>query len=158
MAINGMINIRIAGLNDISTIYELNKSCLPIYYSYFDYAFMLLSPGNLVLLAEYNNIASGYLVGEYNSSSNSFHILSFGVHTSVRNKGIGRKLIEFLIIQIRKIKYSEITLNVHVENVGGIAFYEKLNFRKMKLLKNYYKGALSNVKSFDGFSMSNQID
>jgi len=150
-------NIRIAGVNDTGKLYEINKICLPIYYSYLDYVLMLISSSYLILIAEDDNNTIGYLVGEYNNNNN-FHILSFGVHPSFRNKGIGRKLIDFLVNKIKNQKYTEITLNVHVDNIGGIAFYEKLNFKAVKLLKNYYQGALSDAKSYDGYRMKKNIN
>ena len=118
------IETKVASLNDINILHELNKSCLPIYYSKFDYGYMLLFTNKyLILLGLYNGLICGYLVAEYNYNDN-VHILSFGVFEDYRNKGIGRKLIEDLVLYIKE-SYREITLHVHVENQGGIKHLSK---------------------------------
>ena len=145
------IETRIANMSDLNILHELNKACLPIYYSKLDYAYMLFMTNKYIcMLANYNGLICGYLVAEYNINKN-VHILSFGVCESHRNKGIGKKLINDLI-DIVKENYQELSLNVHVENTGGIEFYKKMGFAKAKLLKNYYGGSLS-ADSQDAFRL-----
>lgn len=146
------IETRIANMNDVHVLHELNKACLPIYYSKLEYIYMLFMSNNyLSLLSSYNGIICGYLVAEYNYNKN-VHILTFGVCENHRKKGIGRKLIQELVNHI-KDNYNEITLHVHVENTGGIEFYKKMGFSKSKVLKNYYNGSLTNAKAQDAFRM-----
>ena len=146
------VETRIANMNDVNTLHELNKACLPIYYSKLEYIYMLFMTNNyLTLLSTYNGLICGYLVAEYNDKKN-VHILTFGVCENYRQKGIGRKLIDSLVLHV-KDRYNEITLHVHVENIGGIEFYKKMGFSKTKNLKNYYNGSLNNVKSQDAIRM-----
>jgi ribosomal protein S18 acetylase RimI-like enzyme len=109
----------------------------------------------VVLIAEYNGISAGYLVGEYQNDK-TFHILSFGVHESYRNKHIGTSIIECLE-NIVKEYCTDLTLYVHVENNKGICFYEKNGFHKERLLRNYYKGSIQNVQSYDSYKMAKYI-
>ena len=134
--------IRKAIIYDTTSISELNKKCLPIYYSYVEYLLLITSPTYLVLVAEINNEIIGYMVGEFHSSNKNFHILSIGVDDKVRSKGIGTYLINKLIIDIKEKKYDNITLFVHDENEKAIKFYIKNDFVKIEHLPNYYEGSL----------------
>ena len=60
------INIRIASAFDTSSIYELNKECLPIYYTLLEHILYTMSSSNLVLVAELEDKKEiiGFLIGE----------------------------------------------------------------------------------------------
>lgn len=143
--------IRKATMSDIQSIYDLNKQCLPIYYSYLEHAMLLLSSSYLVLVAERKSKIIGYMIGEFNESDRNFHILSIGVDNKFRSKGIGTFFIKELINFIKK-KYDNVTLIVHVENTKGIQFYEKNGFNKIEHLVDYYKGNLK-ANSQDALKM-----
>jgi len=148
------IFIRKADINDIYRIQDLNKKCLPIFYSSFEYLTMIMMSEYIILIAELNNIIIGYLVGEL--SKENFHILSFGVDNLHRNKGIGAVIIKKLIDLIKN-ECQNITLYVHVENIKAINFYEKNGFEKIERRNNYYQGTLKS-NSQDAFKMIKYIN
>lgn len=168
------VTIRKASTNDITNILELNKKCLPIYYSYFEYLVLMMSSTYLISVAEIDNKIIGYMVGEFHplsegvtenvknehflfhDSNKNFHIMSIGVDDKVRNKGVGTLLITKLIDYI-KGKYDNITLFVHDENEKAIQFYIKNGFVKISHLSNYYEGSLK-TKSQGAFKMQKFID
>jgi len=141
--------IRKAALGDIQSIYDLNKQCLPIYYSYLEHAMLLLSSSYLILVVERKNKIIGYMIGEFNDKN--FHILSIGIDNKFRSKGIGSLFIKELIKFIKE-KCDNITLIVHVENTKGISFYEKNGFNETEHLVDYYQGSLK-AKSQDALKM-----
>jgi ribosomal protein S18 acetylase RimI-like enzyme len=150
------IIIRKANINDISSIHQLNKKCLPIYYSKFQILTMMFSNYHFISLAEIinNNEIIGYMVGK-NTTASNFHILSIGVDDSYRSKGLGKKILDDLINRIIKT-HTSITLYVHVENVKAINFYEKNGFFKQEKIVNYYDGSFKS-NSLDAFKLQKNI-
>lgn len=136
------IHIRKAVNADITSIADLNKKCLPLSYSRFEYTMFLAIPKYIVLVAEINKVIVGYIVGE--SSTDNYHIMSFSVDDAYRKKGIGTSLINTID--------NNISLYVHTENTVAIAFYEKNKFTIVDTLHNYYAGHLK-ATSQDAFKM-----
>ena len=137
------MKIRQATISDASSIYELNKECLPIYFSLLEHISLILAPFFLVIVAERNNgEIIGYMIGQY--ETDNFHIYSIGVSNKYRRKGIGKMLIDYLVTNHNN-DYKSITLNVHDLNESGINFYKKNGFQIEKTLKNYYDGNLKST-------------
>ena len=151
------MKIRVAQVDDINDIYNLNKECLPIYYSYFEHLLYLMSATNLVLVAvtPENNI-TGYLIGEYRQENSNFHIFSIGTSEKYRSQGIGKMLINYLVTKSIIKNCNNITLNVHDLNERGISFYKKNKFNIINRLENYYGGQLES-KSQSAYEMKRII-
>lgn len=147
------IVFREAIVSDINSIHELNKKCLPLYYSRLEYVMMMINDGYIIMVALNNNNIIGYVIGEF--TNKNLHILSIGIDSNCRGNGIGTDLINSLIKKIEN-NCTTITLYVHIENNKAIKFYEKNGFIKDKLLKNYYCGQL-NAKSQDAIKMIKYI-
>ena len=58
---------------------------------------------------------------------------------SYRNNGIGSLLLETLISYAKKSNISNIFLEVSEDNLSAIHLYEKYNFQKQGIRKNYYE-------------------
>ena len=152
------IKIRNATIADSNGLVELNKKCLPLYYSVMEYFILCLSPNHLILIVEdedNNNKMICYMVGRFTGAEKNFHIMSIGVDDSYRSKGIGSIVINYLINKL-KGDYDNITLYVHTENVKGIKFYQRNGFIIVETLLNYYRGDL-NAKSQDAYTMKKSI-
>jgi len=65
------------------------------------------------------------------------------VDKKYRNKGIATLLYEYVEKQNSDIK--NIFLEVRESNNTAISFYEKLNFKKIDIRKNYYKNPIENA-------------
>ena len=147
-----MINIRKANFTDAYSLYACNRALLPIYYSLDEYLyFIMFSSYKEVLIAEESNNICGYILGEHNGEY--MHVLSFGVYPEYRRKGVGRKLMDE-IVKLAKTNndIESISLNVHVENIVGITFYESYGFKRVETLPNYYRGSL-NSESQDAYRL-----
>ncbi|QKF94607.1 acetyltransferase GNAT [Fadolivirus algeromassiliense] len=145
------INIRRAEINDSINLSELNKKCLPIYYTPIECMLVTLSLQYIVLVAEENNKLIGYIIGQINPKEENYHIMSIGIDLDYRNKGIGTMLINN-VIELLKSQLNNITLYVHTENINAVKFYEKNGFTTIETLINYYEGNLKS-KSQDAYKM-----
>lgn len=147
-----MITVRKAGISDAYSLYTCNKALLPIYYSVDEYLyFTVLSPYKEVLVAEKDKRLCGYILAEYDGKF--MHVLSFGVYPEWRRQGVGKKLMDELVKVAKTNKGTDtLSLNVHVENISGLAFYEAYGFKKVETISNYYRGALK-AKSQDAYRL-----
>lgn len=67
---------------------------------------------------------------------NKNHIITLDVHPQHQRKGLGKKLMEFAFLLIKKKGYKMVTLEVDKNNIPAIKLYEKLNF---KIVKEFYE-------------------
>lgn len=65
-------------------------------------------------------------------------IANFNVLSDYQNKGIGTKLLKYLIECYGK-KIDNITLEVRSDNIKAINLYKKMGFTAKAVRKNYYK-------------------
>lgn len=65
-------------------------------------------------------------------------IISVAIKPGWRKKGIGTKLVNFLINNLQKKGIKSVFLHVREKNKVAISFYKKLGFKIFKKIKNYY--------------------
>jgi Acetyltransferases len=67
------------------------------------------------------------------------HVVSIAVLENYRRRGIGKQLLLSSMQKMREAYGAEeVYLEVRVSNYPAISLYEKLGYRKVKLLKHYY--------------------
>lgn len=71
-------------------------------------------------------------------SLDEMHITNIVTKISKRHMGIASKLLENLIKTVKSQKMALLTLEVNETNINAIKLYEKYNFKKIGLRKNYY--------------------
>ena len=67
-------------------------------------------------------------------------IEQFEVITKERGKGIGDKLLKYLIEKYQDTDIKNITLEVKEDNIVAINLYEKYGFKKVSTREKYYDG------------------
>ncbi len=88
-----------------------------------------------LLFIEENKIV-GYL--NYYLIYDRIEIANFNVLDKYQNKGIGTRLLDYLIKKYPDIV--NITLEVRCDNIKAIHLYEKMGFIKKAIRKGYYSG------------------
>ena len=68
-----------------------------------------------------------------------FHLMNIAVAPTWQRKGIGEGLIKRMLEIGRERSIKQIFLEVRVSNVSAMPFYEKLQFYKIGVRKNYYR-------------------
>jgi ribosomal-protein-alanine N-acetyltransferase len=88
------------------------------------------------LVAEKNGIVVGYVIARLIGRKG--HIIAIAVEPEHRRQGIGRSLMKTVtrILYIRGAE--ELFLEVRASNIRAIKFYEKLGFRRSKVIPGYY--------------------
>ena len=98
--------------------------------------------------AELKNPNSKYFIAYINEEIVGFagilkildeiHITNIVTKITKRHIGVASKLLEALINTSKKENANFLTLEVNEMNVNAIKLYEKFNFKKIGLRKNYY--------------------
>ncbi len=94
------------------------------------------NPFSHYLLYIENDKVIGFL--NYYLMYEKIEIANFNVLDNYQNKGIGTKLIKYLIDNYKNIE--NITLEVRKDNIKAIHIYEKMGFKKVAIRSNYYNG------------------
>ena len=71
---------------------------------------------------------------QYSWNKSDCDIISIGVMKKFQKLNFGKKLLEYLI----SFKFKNIYAEVSENNKNAIVFYQRLNFKKIGLRKNYY--------------------
>lgn len=100
------------------------------------------------LKAELANKNSHYIVAKLNGeilgfagiwkSVDDIHITDIVVKKSYRRNGIGNLLLQKLIELTKKLNYTELTLEVNVNNEIAKKLYLKFGFKELGVRKKYY--------------------
>lgn len=91
-----------------------------------------------ILTYEINNNIVGFIL--YSLIYDRIEIEQFEVTTKERRKGIGAKLLNYLIKKYQDTKIKNITLEVKEDNVVAINLYKKYGFKKVSIREKYYDG------------------
>ncbi len=144
----GDYNVRPCTTEDIPGVININAVTLPEHYSDYFYYEILKDFPTTFLIAEQNGIVAGYIMCrmEYGLSmtrrfglAKKGHIISVAVLQEHRGKGVGTKLIEQSLDEIRKQSGKECYLEVRITNQGAIDLYKRIGFRVTSTLHGYYK-------------------
>ena len=72
-------------------------------------------------------------------STEESHLLNIGLTASKRGQGLGKELLEKIIMAAEVMGSKKIFLEVRISNVIAIDLYKKLGFKEIGLRKNYYR-------------------
>ena len=94
----------------------------------------------------FNNILVGYIIAKI--SLPETHILNLTIKSNFRKKGLGKSLIQLIINDSRIRGTENVILEVRVNNIDAISLYEKLDFKKVGMRKNYYESAVGREDAY----------
>jgi ribosomal-protein-alanine N-acetyltransferase len=131
------VTIRKALFSDFDKIVEVEVSSFKRPYTPTLLFSLLHLHGDMFYVALVGEEIVGYAVGAKRREGNG-HVISIAVRPEWRRKGIGTKLMETLLNAFKKRGLKRAVLEVAVSNREAIAFYERLGFKTITLLKGYY--------------------
>lgn len=128
--------IRTVKGEDLKSIYLIEQLSFerPYPSSYLE-TLAYLSPETF-LVVSLNGSIVGYSASVLRGSEG--HIISIAVHPDYRGIGIGEKLLRENIKRLKDSGAERVVLEVRVDNIQALKLYQKLGFRIVKTLKNYY--------------------
>ncbi len=132
---------------DLQSVVEINRVCLPENYASFFFLDTYNSCPDAFLVAEADRRVAGYIMCrlEHGFSeikkfrfSRKGHIISVAVMPDYRRLGLGSSLTERACTALARNGAEECYLEVRTSNEQAIALYHKLNFETIRKIPHYY--------------------
>lgn len=128
--------LRRVSLKDLNKIIKIEKENFRDPWGMFSFLAEFKNPFTIFMVLEFQKEITGYIiVREYEES---FHITNISVKREYQRKGFGKKMMDFVIREAIKKNKKEIYLEVRVSNKKAIKFYEKLGFKRRRIIPYYY--------------------
>lgn len=156
--------VRRARFDDLGKVIEINRKCLPENYPEWFFRDHLVNWGEAFLVAEVNGEVVGYVMCRVEFGLGITvkglvrrgHVISLAVLPEHRRKGIATALMKEALKALKE-KYGckEVYLEVRVSNLPAIRLYEKLGFKRVKVIPMYYadgEDAYLMARSLEDFS------
>lgn len=124
--------------HDFAALHKLDQTCFPpgVAYSKLMLRYFLNQPSADCLVAEDGGKIAGFVLAEENPPL--AHIVTLDVAESHRKKGIGTALVVEMEQHFAFRKVRTVLLETSVENIAGIAFWQRHGYRTEATLKGYY--------------------
>lgn len=132
------IIVRKMELRDVDSVVDIEKNCFPIPWT--KNSFITEITKNK--LARYCVAEVGGKVAAYGGMwlvIDEAHITNIAVHSKYRGKGVGKKVVEGLIEEGKKINISKMTLEVRRSNLIAQELYKKFGFIPCGVRPGYYQ-------------------
>ncbi|MDH7555767.1 MAG: ribosomal protein S18-alanine N-acetyltransferase [Candidatus Methanosuratincola sp.] len=132
---------------DLESVIMINKVCLPENYSPDFFMEHHWENPRIFLVAQVGEKVVGYNMCRIEFGISNIkrdfakkgHVISIAVLEGYRGMGIGQKLMEEGMKNVRGAGASEIYLEVRQSNLPAIQLYRKLGFRAVRVLEGYYR-------------------
>ncbi len=95
------------------------------------------NPGAYMIVAETKGCIMGYILCFFGPTGYA-RIYSLVVDKLFRGKGLAQEMIEYACEEVRKRKAHTLGLEVRISNKAAISLYEKMGFKKKKIISPYY--------------------
>ncbi len=139
--------IRRALPSDIPSVIFINQVTLPENYPEYFFYYHLENWGKAFYVADIEGKVVGYIMPRIETGIGYFtrfiakkgHVVSIAVLDDYRGRGIGSELMKYSMESMKNdYGAKEVYLEVRVSNEPAIKMYEKLGFKKIKIIPNYY--------------------
>lgn len=135
------ITIEDASIRMLDDFYKIEQQCFrEEAFSKQQISYLLLDYNTVNLVARIGGELAGFIIARIDLVRNhSFgHIMTIDVAPSCRRMGVGQRLMEETEVIFKQKGAEEIRLEVREGNVAAIALYEKLGYKRISRLANYY--------------------
>ena len=134
------VTIRKIQPSDLHQIVNLERKCFSEQNAYSQRQLKyLITKANSCCLAELQNgMIRGFIIVLFRKGTTVAGIETINVDPQYRGLGIGQKLITAAESEMYPQSIKRVRLEVSSGNISAIRLYEKLGFKKIALLENYY--------------------
>ncbi len=154
--------IRKARMEDLDEVIRINEVSLPEHYPRWFWENHLRNWGEAFFVAEVGGKVVGYVMSRVEVGPGYVvegdmvrkgHIISIAVLPGYRRRGIGTRLMLAAMKALRDVYgCREVYLEVRVSNEPAIRLYEKLGFRRVRVIPMYY------LDGEDAYLMARPLD
>ena len=140
-------SLRQFNTNDLESVIEVNRTCLPENYASFFFIDTYQNCPSAFRVAEVGTRITGYIMCRIEHGFSDFkrlrfvrkgHIISVAVLPEFRRGGIASELVKQALNALREMRADECYLEVRETNDTAIKLYEKLGFSLTRKVPHYY--------------------
>jgi len=124
------------GEEDIETVLDIERESNPFPWTIKNFK-DCLEKGHYSLVLKEDKKVIGFAI--LSVSIEESHLLNIGLTSSKRRLGLGRELLEKIIMASAVMGSKKIFLEARISNSVAIDLYKALGFKKVGLRKNYYR-------------------
>jgi len=138
------IKIEDASIRLLDELYYIEKQCFSQEaFSKQEIAYLLTDYNSLSYIARINDQIAGFIIGRIDIERNQLfgHIVTIEVIAQYRRKGVAQKLLNEVETIVKSKGAKECRLEVRENNVMALKLYQKLGYKKIAKLENYYPTA-----------------
>jgi ribosomal-protein-alanine N-acetyltransferase len=135
------MKIEDASIRHLDRLYEIERECFKKEaFAKKQIAQLLTDYNSIGLIAEDNDKIEGFIIGAlcFERTALSGHILTLDVSLSHRRQGIGERLLLGIERVFKEKGAKTCHLEVREDNDTALGLYEKLGYKKIGKLENYY--------------------
>ncbi len=140
------VEVRQARADDMDALLTIEQQCFNVYYyDYYmldrrDFEFYLADGDSLFLVAVQETQVVGDVLGPVDTWRDppSAHIDSIAVLPEHQHQGVGTRLLQSFLGEVRRRGCTRVTLEVSTVNATGLAFFARHGFRQKRRLPDYY--------------------
>ncbi len=135
------VTIETASNRHLDTLYEIEKACFKEEaFTKQQISILLADYNSVCLIAKIDNQVAGFIIGTIGFERNSLtgHILTIDVLPAHQRKNIGTRLLREIESLFKQKNVAACRLEVREDNIAAISLYEKLGYKKIGKLENYY--------------------
>lgn len=125
-------------IKDLGEVLEIERLSFPIPWSKRTFLYELLENEQAVYLVAWEAKKIRGYIGMWMVIDEG-HITNLAVHPAYRRRGIGRVLLETLIMESAKRGIHRLTLEVRRSNLGAQALYGRMGFKNAGIRPRYYQ-------------------
>jgi ribosomal protein S18 acetylase RimI-like enzyme len=120
-------------------MWELDQDCFPrgISYSRSELRAFLSQKTAETIVAEHEGCLVAFVLGSRRNPTDG-HVITLDVAAAARRQGVGGQLMVELERRFRAAGVKQVHLETAVTNLVAIAFYQRLGYRTVARLANYY--------------------
>ncbi len=139
-AINlSLLSLELMQLEDIEPLLVIENSVYPYPWTRGNFLDSLYNGYQTWVLREPSYQLAGYFLAM--PVVDELHLLNISVRRDLQGKGVGRKLLDRVVLISHQHKMSSVLLEVRPSNLRALAVYERYGFVRIGLRKAYYPAA-----------------
>jgi ribosomal-protein-alanine N-acetyltransferase len=123
--------------SDLDQVLAIEKVCFSNPWSRLSFVLDLYSKEACCVVARLGGSVVGYAMGWF--VLDELHINNLAVHPRARRRGLGERLLRFLLEKAMDRGSRRAALELRVSNEAARRLYEKRGFRKTAIRKSYYR-------------------
>jgi len=139
-----LANIEKASIEHLDRLYEIEMKCFETEaFTKQQIAYLITDSNSVILVSRVKGEIVGFIIGKtyMDKKPATGQILTIDVSSKHRRKGIGQRLLQEIERTLKDKGVKICYLEVRENNIVALSLYQKLGYKKVGKLENYYGNA-----------------